>query len=59
MEIGLHNATLAITVAVSVLGNQTLAIPGAIYGVVMFVPAAIGAYLLSRHHEPAAEAASA
>jgi BASS family bile acid:Na+ symporter len=59
MEIGLHNATLAITVAVSVLGNETLAIPGAIYGVVMFVPAAIGAYLLSRHHEPAAQAASA
>lgn len=48
MEIGIHNATLAIAIAVSVLGNQTMAIPGAIYGIVMFFPAALAAYLLSR-----------
>lgn len=48
MEIGLHNATLAITVAVSALGNETMAVPGAIYGVVMAGPAAVAAYLLAR-----------
>ncbi|WP_232668765.1 bile acid:sodium symporter family protein [Pseudonocardia sp. TRM90224] len=53
MEIGIHNATLAIAIAVSVLGNQTMAIPGAMYGIVMFFPAALAAYLLARSVEPA------
>ncbi|TWP50674.1 bile acid:sodium symporter family protein [Lentzea tibetensis] len=48
MEIGIHNATLAIALAVSVLGNETMAVPGAIYGVLMFFPAALAAYLFSR-----------
>lgn len=48
MEIGLHNATLAITVAVSALGSETMAVPGAIYGIVMAGPAAVAAYLLAR-----------
>ncbi|WP_282784773.1 bile acid:sodium symporter family protein [Nocardia sp. CC201C] len=48
MEIGIHNATLAIAVAVSVLGNETMAVPGAIYGIIMFGPAAVAAWLLAR-----------
>jgi BASS family bile acid:Na+ symporter len=48
MEIGVHNAVLAMTVAVSVLGSAEMAVPGLVYGVVMFGPAAVATYLLSR-----------
>ncbi|MEU0531446.1 bile acid:sodium symporter family protein [Amycolatopsis tolypomycina] len=48
MEIGIHNAALAITLAMSVLGSEPMAVPAGIYGSVMFVPAAIAAYALSR-----------
>ncbi|NNH70512.1 bile acid:sodium symporter family protein [Nocardia uniformis] len=48
MEIGIHNATLAIAVAVTALDNETMAIPAATYGIVMFGPAALAAYLLAR-----------
>jgi len=53
MEIGVHNAVLAITVAVSVLGSTEMAVPGLVYGVVMFGPAAVATYLLSRSRTPA------
>ena len=52
MEIGIHNVTVAIIVAVSVIGNEVMAAPAAVYGVLMFVPAAVVAYLLSRRAEP-------
>ena len=52
MEIGIHNVTVAIIVAVSVIGNEVMAAPAAVYGVLMYVPAAIVAYLLSRRAEP-------
>ncbi|MGK8506173.1 bile acid:sodium symporter family protein [Nocardia asiatica] len=48
MEIGVHNAALAIAVAASVLHNETMAVPGAVYGVLMNIPAAAAAYLLAR-----------
>ncbi|MFE9785990.1 bile acid:sodium symporter family protein [Nocardia salmonicida] len=48
MEIGIHNATLAIAVAVSVLGSEVMAVPAATYGIVMGGPAAISAFLLAR-----------
>jgi BASS family bile acid:Na+ symporter len=57
MEIGVHNAALAIAVAASVLHNDTMAVPGAVYGVLMNVPAAGAAYLLARRarrEQPAA-----
>lgn len=47
-EIGIHNATLAITIAVSLLGNAEMAIPAAVYGLVMFATATGFGYLL-RH----------
>jgi bile acid:Na+ symporter, BASS family len=40
MEIGIHNGTLAIAIALSVLANQTMAIPAAIYSIIMFFTAA-------------------
>jgi BASS family bile acid:Na+ symporter len=58
MEIGIHNCTLAIIVAVSVIGNEVMAVPAAVYGVLMFVPAGIVAYLLSRRAEPTAQPAT-
>ena len=35
-EIGIHNATLAIVIATSVLGSIELSLPAAVYGVLMF-----------------------
>ncbi len=40
-EIGIHNGTLAMTIALSVMNNPTVAIPAAIYSILMFVYAAI------------------
>ncbi|MEV6769823.1 bile acid:sodium symporter family protein [Nocardia sp. NPDC051030] len=48
MEIGVHNGAIAIAVAASVLHNDTMAVPGAVYGVLMNIPAAAAAYLLAR-----------
>ncbi|MEE1929715.1 bile acid:sodium symporter family protein [Streptomyces sp. TRM 70351] len=48
MEIGIHNSALAITVAVTLLDNATIAVPPALYGVLMNVPAACAAYLFAR-----------
>ncbi|KJK48552.1 bile acid:sodium symporter [Lentzea aerocolonigenes] len=49
MEIGIHNATIAITLALTVLNDETMAIPPAVYGVLMYLPAAVAVRLLSRH----------
>jgi len=49
-EIGVHNSTLAITIALSpaLLNSTEMAIPAAVYGILMFFPAGVLAYLLSR-----------
>lgn len=47
-EVGLHNSTLAITIALSVLDNETLAIPAAVYGVLMFPLALVAGFALRR-----------
>lgn len=49
MEIGIHNATIAITLALTVLNDETMAVPPAVYGVLMYLPAAVAARLLSRN----------
>ncbi|GID28766.1 bile acid:sodium symporter family protein [Paractinoplanes brasiliensis] len=53
MEIGIHNSTLAITIAVSpaLLGNTEMAIPAAVYGIVMFFTAAAFGVLVTRRRE--------
>lgn len=40
-EIGIHNSTLAIAMAITVLGNAQMSIPAAVYGVLMFPIAAV------------------
>lgn len=47
-EIGVHNATLAIYVAVEVLGSVEMSVPGAVYGLLMFVYAALWGLMLTR-----------
>ena len=47
-EVGVHNSTLAIAVAVSVLGVEQLAVPAAVYGVLMFPLAAAAGVILTR-----------
>lgn len=44
LECGLQNGTLSIFVAVTLIGNQTMMVPGGIYSLLMFVTA--GIYLL-------------
>ncbi|WP_181784700.1 bile acid:sodium symporter family protein [Pseudonocardia pini] len=51
MEIGVHNAVLAITVAVTVLENPAASIAPAVYGLLMFLPAGALAWSLSRRVE--------
>ena len=48
MEIGIHNGTLAIFIALNVLGNATMAVPAAIYSLIMFLTAAAFAWWLTR-----------
>jgi BASS family bile acid:Na+ symporter len=48
LEIGIHNAVVAITVAVTVLDNPEAAVGPAMYGALMFLPAAVFARLLAR-----------
>lgn len=47
-EIGIHNSTLAIFIAVSVLGSYPLALPAAIYSVVMYITAPLFGWWLAR-----------
>ena len=58
MEIGIHNGTLAIAIASTptLLNNSTMAIPPAVYSIIMFFTAAAFGYLVNRG-APAEEAA--
>ena len=56
-EIGIHNSTLAIFVALSVLQNFQLALPAAIYSVSMYVTAALFGVLVLRRRQGGAVAA--
>ena len=48
MEIGIHNGTLAIFIALTVLQNATLSVPAAVYSVIMFVTASAFTFWLNR-----------
>jgi len=54
MEIGIHNGTLAIAIAQSprLLNNTTMAIPPAIYSLIMFLTAAVFGFVVSRQLRP-------
>jgi BASS family bile acid:Na+ symporter len=47
-EVGLHNATLAIVIARTVLDNVEMSLPAAVYGVLMFPLAAAFGMLITR-----------
>lgn len=53
MEIGIHNSTLAITIASSplLLGDPTMAIPPAIYSLIMFFTAAVFGWAVNRRSD--------
>ena len=51
MEIGIHNGTLAIFIALNVLENATISVPAAIYSLMMFVTAAVFAFAVTRRPE--------
>jgi BASS family bile acid:Na+ symporter len=56
-EIGIHNATLAIVIAQTVLNNFEMSLPGAVYGVLMFfIAAAFGFIIRGRKVDAAASA---
>ncbi|MDZ5621394.1 bile acid:sodium symporter family protein [Nocardioides sp. HM23] len=54
-EVGIHNSTLAIAVAISVLDSEALAVPPAVYGVLMFPLALIAGFVIRRLHHPAGQ----
>lgn len=47
-EIGIHNSTLAMTIALTVIANSTVAMPAAVYSIFMYIFAAIFGMLISR-----------
>lgn len=47
MEIGIHNGTLAIYIALNVLNNSAMSVPPAIYSLLMFFTAAIFGFVVS------------
>lgn len=47
-EIGIHNSTLAIAVALTVLESTAMSVPPAVYGIVMFPLAALFGMLVTR-----------
>lgn len=47
-EVGIHNTSVAMTIALSVLGSAEAAIPAAVYSVLMYVLAAAFGYLITR-----------
>jgi bile acid:Na+ symporter, BASS family len=54
MEIGIHNGTLAIFIALNVLQNSTVSVPAAVYSLLMFITAAVFAGWVSRGTREAA-----
>lgn len=47
MEIGIHNGTLAIFIALTVLNNSVMSVPPAIYSIIMFFTAGIFGYIIN------------
>ncbi len=47
-EVGIHNGTLALTIALSLMNNPTVAIPAAVYSILMFVYAVVFGLIITR-----------
>ena len=54
MEIGIHNGTLAIYIALNVLQNTLMSVPAAVYSLLMFVTAGVFAWWVTRRQPEAA-----
>jgi BASS family bile acid:Na+ symporter len=52
-EIGIHNSTLAIYIALSVLGSVAIGLPAAIYSIAMYITGALFGFLVLRRRGPA------
>ncbi|TDC86888.1 bile acid:sodium symporter family protein [Actinomadura sp. 7K507] len=48
MEVGIHNTTVALTIALSVLDSTTVAIPAAVYSIVMYLLATAFGFTITR-----------
>lgn len=48
MEVGIHNTTVALTIALSVLDSTEVAIPAAVYSILMYVLATAFGFLIAR-----------
>jgi bile acid:Na+ symporter, BASS family len=51
MEIGIHNGTLAVFIALSAIGNSAMSVPPAIYSLLMFFTAAAFGFLVNLRKE--------
>ncbi len=49
MEVGIHNTTVALTIALSVLDNTAVAVPSAVYSVLMYVLATAFGFAITRN----------
>jgi BASS family bile acid:Na+ symporter len=47
MEIGIHNGSLAIYLALNVIGNPAMTIPAVVYSIIMFLTAALFGYVVN------------
>lgn len=52
-EIGIHNSTLAMTIALTVMANTTIAMPAAVYSIFMYIFAAAFGFMITRSKHPA------
>lgn len=59
LEVGVQNGALAILIALSVLDSVQMAIPGALYGVLMYGPALVVVAIGRRRFKSAAAAREA
>ena len=50
-EMGIHNSTLAMTIALTVMASSTIAMPAAVYSIFMYVFAALFGFALNRFTE--------
>jgi BASS family bile acid:Na+ symporter len=48
MEIGIHNTTIALTIALSVLDSTEVAVPSAVYSILMYVLATAFGFAITR-----------
>lgn len=55
MEIGIHNGTLAIYIALNALHNSAMSVPPAIYSLLMFFTAALFGFLVNLGHKASAD----